>query len=107
MSLADELLADLEEGGEDVDEVNSDMEAEVDEIDDVALTTEKPSNSVRNVAKLQDSKEVHLTVVYLTLNSILLFIYFQSFHSDNFKLCHFSFTLIAVSVSNSITVLLY
>ena len=97
MSLADELLADLEEGGEDVDEVDNDMEAEVDEIDDVALTTEKPSNSVRNVAKLQDSKEVHLTVVYLTLISSV--IYFENFHSNNFKLCHFSFTLIAVSIT--------
>ena len=97
MSLADELLADLEEGGEDVDEVDSDMEAEVDEIDDVALTTEKPSNSVRNVAKLQDSKEVHWTVVYLTLISSV--IYFENFHSNNFKLCHFSFTLIAVSIT--------
>lgn len=97
MSLADELLADLEEGGEDVDEVDSDMEAEVDEIDDVALTTEKPSNSVRNVAKPQDSKEVHLTVVYLTLISSV--IYFENFHSNNFKLCHFSFTLIAVSIT--------
>lgn len=104
MSLADELLADLEEGGEDVDEVNSDMEAEVDEIDDVALTTEKPSNSVRNVAKLQDSKEVHLTVVYVTLISSV--IYFESFHSNNFKLCHFSFTLIAVSITVLVLILL-
>ena len=104
MSLADELLADLEEGGEDVDEVNSDMEAEVDEINDVALTTEKPSNSVRNVAKLQDSKEVHLTVVYVTL--IISVIYFESFHSNNFKLCHFSFTLIAVSITVLVLILL-
>lgn len=58
MSLADELLADLEEGGEDVEQEESDMEAEVDDIDDVALTTEKPSDSVRNVAKLLDSKEL-------------------------------------------------
>ena len=58
MSLADELLADLEEGG-DVEQAESDMEAEVDDIDDVAITTEKPSNTVRTVAKLQDSKEVH------------------------------------------------
>ncbi|XP_076458994.1 U4/U6 small nuclear ribonucleoprotein Prp31-like [Babylonia areolata] len=58
MSLADELLADLEEGGEDVEQEDSDMEAEVDDIDDVALTTEKPSNSVKNVAKLLDSKEL-------------------------------------------------
>ncbi|KAK7111722.1 U4/U6 small nuclear ribonucleoprotein Prp31-like [Littorina saxatilis] len=58
MSLADELLADLEEGGEDVDQADSDMEADVDDIDDVDITTEKPSNSVKNVAKLQDSKEL-------------------------------------------------
>ncbi|KAL8587798.1 U4/U6 small nuclear ribonucleoprotein Prp31 [Nucella lapillus] len=58
MSLADELLADLEEGGEDVEQEESDMEAEVDDIDDVALTAEKPTNSVRNVAKLLESKEL-------------------------------------------------
>lgn len=58
MSLADELLADLEEGGEDVEQPDEDMEAEVADIDDVSITTIKPSNTVRNVAKLQGSKEL-------------------------------------------------
>lgn len=60
MSLADELLADLEEGGEDVEQSEDDMEAEVADIDDVAITTIKPTNTVKNVAKLQGSKEVSL-----------------------------------------------
>ncbi|KAK7498270.1 hypothetical protein BaRGS_00010530 [Batillaria attramentaria] len=58
MSLADELLADLEEGGEDVEQSDDDMEAEVADIDDVSITAVKPTNTVRNVAKLQGSREL-------------------------------------------------
>lgn len=58
MSLADELLADLEEGGEDVEQSDSDMEAEIADIDDVAMVSGQSANTVRNVAKLQDSKEL-------------------------------------------------
>lgn len=60
MSLADELLADLEEGGEEVEQSDEDMEAEVADIDEASLTTAKSANTVRNVAKLLDSKEVSL-----------------------------------------------
>lgn len=58
MSLADELLADLEEGGEEVEQSDEDMEAEVADIDEASLTTAKSANTVRNVAKLLDSKEL-------------------------------------------------
>ena len=60
MSLADELLADLEEGGEDVDQSDSDMEAEVADIDDIDISDQQQKSNVKSVAKLKDSKEVCL-----------------------------------------------
>jgi hypothetical protein len=58
MSLADELLADLEEDG---DEVQGEEEQEaiddITEASDVAMETEK-QNSIHGIAKLRDSDEV-------------------------------------------------
>ena len=60
MSLADELLADFEEDGDDVEEPEDDGQMlELAEVEDVAMDTEQFSkNSVRSIAKLRDSDEV-------------------------------------------------
>lgn len=60
MSLADELLADLEEGGEELDSIEEEGDNEINDIiDDVEDTTEKIAGStVKSVAKLKDSKEL-------------------------------------------------
>lgn len=55
MSLADELLADLEEGGEDAE---FDEEEAVHDIEDVDMLAESHGSSVRSVAKLKDSAEL-------------------------------------------------
>ena len=59
MSLADELLADLEEGGEDVADPcsNNDM-ADIEDIDDTVVAQQSQDKSVYSVARLQDSNEV-------------------------------------------------
>lgn len=64
MSLADELLADFEEAGEDVEDTEGDGQTmELADVDDVSLTSQAVSkNSVRNIAKLRDSAEVHFFV---------------------------------------------
>lgn len=60
MSLADELLADFEEAGDDTEVGDGDgytMElAEVDEVSDDTQATQR--NSVRSIAKLRDSEEL-------------------------------------------------
>ena len=60
MSLADELLADLEEGGEEVMEDDASADEEADTIDDV--TTKEmdttSGDSIHSIAKLHDSKQV-------------------------------------------------
>ena len=61
MSLADELLADLEDVGEGpVDQVgDEDDDADVaDVIEDVAMETDTLQQSVKNIAKLLHSEEV-------------------------------------------------
>ena len=60
MSLADELLADFEEDGDDVEEPEDDGQMlELAEVEDVAMDTEQfNKNSVRSIAKLRDSDEV-------------------------------------------------
>lgn len=64
MSLADELLADLEDGGEDIadDLQESDqtkLEDIAEEVEDVSMQvdSDKP-NSIHSIAKLRDSKQV-------------------------------------------------
>ncbi len=63
MSLADELLADLEEIAEEgeEEEVNDgDLNDEIEDIDDMEIETKM--DSVRNIAKLRHSAEVRLAV---------------------------------------------
>ena len=58
MSLADELLADLEEEG--VDEGEQDEQAEVDEVPEVsvAMEVDTKANSIFSIAKLRDSEQL-------------------------------------------------
>ncbi|WAQ96549.1 PRP31-like protein, partial [Mya arenaria] len=60
MSLADELLADFEDAGEEVEENEGEGQMlELAEIDDVTMETQTVSkNSVRNIAKLRDGEEL-------------------------------------------------
>ena len=61
MSLADELLAALEDGGQDEDmEQLGDVKAEEDitEINDVTMQIDTKINSIHSIAKLRDSEEV-------------------------------------------------
>lgn len=61
MSLADELLADFEEAGNDVEENEGEGQMyELADIDDIAMDADVPlkKNSVRNIAKLRDSEEL-------------------------------------------------
>ena len=58
MSLADELLADLEEGAEDVDHDDNEIIAEVADIEDVSMEPEVHAARVMSVAKLRDSQEL-------------------------------------------------
>ncbi|XP_045211862.1 U4/U6 small nuclear ribonucleoprotein Prp31-like [Mercenaria mercenaria] len=60
MSLADELLADFEEAGDDVEEHEGDGQTmELADVDDVTMETHiVAKNSVRNIAKLRDSEEL-------------------------------------------------
>ncbi|XP_041364240.1 U4/U6 small nuclear ribonucleoprotein Prp31-like [Gigantopelta aegis] len=58
MSLADELLADLEEGGEDVEQDEDEVQAEIADVEEVTMEMDKQYSSVSCVAKLRDSKEL-------------------------------------------------
>jgi len=64
MSLADELLADLEDGGEDIaDEIQeldqTKLEDIAEEVEDVYMHVDPDKlNSIHNIAKLRDSKQV-------------------------------------------------
>ena len=60
MSLADELLADFEEDGDDMEEPESEAQMfELAEVEEVTMEQEQVNkNSVRNIAKLRDSEEV-------------------------------------------------
>ena len=74
MSLADELLADFEEDGDDVEEPEDDGQMlELAEVEDVAMDTEQfNKNSVRSIAKLRDSDEVGCSLVIDPDKEILL-----------------------------------
>jgi len=64
MSLADELLADLEDGGEDIaDELQETDETKLEdiaeEVEDVSMQVDSDKlNSIHSIAKLRDSKQV-------------------------------------------------
>ncbi|XP_033117802.1 U4/U6 small nuclear ribonucleoprotein Prp31-like [Anneissia japonica] len=60
MSLADELLADLEEMAEhgDAIEFNDDQDNELDTIEDVAMDIDNKLDSVKNIAKLRDGEQL-------------------------------------------------
>ena len=61
MSLADELLADLEEGGELAEEENASEDDHLDtipEVDEVEMQVDNTDQSVRSIAKLRDSSQV-------------------------------------------------
>ena len=58
MSLADELLADLEEGGDNLETNDAEEPEEVTEVTDIVMEVDTSRHSVRSVAKLRDSKEV-------------------------------------------------
>lgn len=59
MSLADELLADLEEVGEAEDEHLLLLDAPVQEVDDIPMETDTKLQSVRAIAKLRDCEQVN------------------------------------------------
>ena len=60
MSLADELLADLEEIAEegDIDETRGDEDDGIDDIDDASMDIDTKVTSITSIAKLWDSQEV-------------------------------------------------
>lgn len=75
MSLADELLADLEDGADEAQ--GEGEEDDIDHVDDVAeasMETDQDQNSVHSIAKLRDSEEV-------SSSSILFMILLNSFSS--------------------------
>ena len=79
MSLADELLADLEEDGpviesyEDEEDEENDMIEDVDDVENINMETSDANNGVRGVAKLRDSFEV---CFHLMISSIILLLRF-------------------------------
>ena len=74
MSLADELLADLEEGGEDEVETGGaetgDALADIDDVSAMETDSKIDAKSVRGVAKLLDSEEV----LIFTYDSLLCYV---------------------------------
>ena len=66
MSLADELMADFEEGGDEEEELMEERageremkEEDVGEVDETRMQTDLNANSIHNLAKLRDSKQVN------------------------------------------------
>lgn len=66
MSLADELLADLEEAGEADDEHLLLLDAPVQEVADIPMEIDTKFQSVRAIAKLRDSDQVN--IIFLSPN---------------------------------------
>lgn len=58
MSLADELLADLEEIAEEGSHVEEADMNDIEEVEDAAMIVDTKTTSVRNIAKLRDSEEL-------------------------------------------------
>ena len=65
MSLADELLADLEAGGEESTQNQDEAEDEAPEVEEVAMETDTDISSVKNIAKLCNSEEVKVAKSYM------------------------------------------
>jgi len=59
MSLADELLADLEDGADYDEDEYVEQEGKIDEVQEVPMETETKSESVRDIAKLRDSEQMN------------------------------------------------
>ncbi|GIY59477.1 hypothetical protein CEXT_635111 [Caerostris extrusa] len=59
MSLADELLADLEDAGEVEDEHLYQLDAPVQEVEDVPMEVDNKLQTIRDIAKLRDSEQLH------------------------------------------------
>lgn len=57
MSLADELLADLEDAGE-AEEEQLLQEDEIEDVEDIAMEVDTSAKSVRSIAKLRDSEQL-------------------------------------------------
>lgn len=62
MSLADELLADLEEAGEDELDESLDLKAEIEDVEDIIMDVDTNQDSVRSIAKLLDSNHLKETL---------------------------------------------
>ena len=62
MSLADELLADLEEIAEEGEEIetNNDEDDNIEEVEDISMDIDTRVDSIKCIAKLRHSKEVHV-----------------------------------------------
>ena len=59
MSLADELLADLEDAGEeDTEAGDSNIPNDVDDVEDITMEVDNDEDSIRGIAKLRDSEKV-------------------------------------------------
>lgn len=58
MSLADELLADLEDAGDNEEEQFFHQDPNIQEVDDIAMEQELQLQSVRTIAKLRDSEQL-------------------------------------------------
>ena len=71
MSLADELLADLEEAGDDLQpDEEQDGVGEVPEVTEVTMETDTQQNTVHSIAKLRDSDEVMCLLLPAFVKSI-------------------------------------
>ena len=59
MSLADELLADLEDAGEeDTEAGDGNIPNDVDDVEDITMEVDNDEDSIRGIAKLRDSEKV-------------------------------------------------
>ncbi|CAL1294852.1 unnamed protein product [Larinioides sclopetarius] len=69
MSLADELLADLEEAGEVEDEHLYQLDAPVQEVEDIPMEVENKFQTIRDIAKLRDSEQLQRVMREITERS--------------------------------------
>ena len=75
MSLADELLADLEDVGEEAEQPDQEAPEEVPEVTtEVSMEVDNLQKSVRNIAKLRDSIEVRIDCYSVTLHDHCLYL---------------------------------
>lgn len=92
MSLADELLADLEEGGEDIADESQEsdqtkLEDIAEEVEDVTMHVDLDKlNSVHSIAKLRDSKQVFI-ISHCACSGLLLYTNVRGMGSGNMQTC--------------------